>query len=368
VDVTAFGAKGNGVADDTAAINTAIAAVPAGGGILWFPAGSYRVSGPLTINRSMAIQGVTRFASRIITAGDTAGFVVTTLNAVTFSDLIIQHGASYQTGGAGVTLVGQVINGNLELNRYSSFRHVDFLGQHVAIDIQAGVGISITDSQFADCATGVRINNPAPAADTGDNQIIGNTFASKRTPSGKPGDLEHYAIDHRSGGGVRVIGNKILGYSIGYRLSLLDTVSTADTMIANNSMERQLVRAIQLTKQGTGSGGYSQVTIADNQIAFTTVGIEVLPTVNGQNWLFDVVISGNLFLDITFPIGLLAGNNMLVDGNVFQNGGGSVITAVTVGAAPTVQNVRIGPNAFAPGVTSRLRLGPGSSTSCTPCN
>jgi len=53
--MTDYGAFGDGVADDTAAINAAFAAVPAanpphtnGGAIVYFPSGTYLVSGPLT--------------------------------------------------------------------------------------------------------------------------------------------------------------------------------------------------------------------------------------------------------------------------------------------------------------------------------
>ena len=48
-DVTAFGAKGDGVTRDTAAIAAAIAAVAAhGGGVLLFPTGTY-LSAPLNL-------------------------------------------------------------------------------------------------------------------------------------------------------------------------------------------------------------------------------------------------------------------------------------------------------------------------------
>lgn len=48
-NVIAYGAIGNGVADDTAAINLAIAAChTAGGGIVYFPPGTYKVTKPLT--------------------------------------------------------------------------------------------------------------------------------------------------------------------------------------------------------------------------------------------------------------------------------------------------------------------------------
>lgn len=46
-----FYAKGDGVNDDTAAIQAAIDALPATGGIIYFPAGTYKVTGTLAINR-----------------------------------------------------------------------------------------------------------------------------------------------------------------------------------------------------------------------------------------------------------------------------------------------------------------------------
>lgn len=48
LNVKAHGAVGNGVADDTAAINAALAAVPANGGTVYFPAGSYLITASLS--------------------------------------------------------------------------------------------------------------------------------------------------------------------------------------------------------------------------------------------------------------------------------------------------------------------------------
>lgn len=51
IDVTLFGAKGDGVTDDTVAIQSAITAVSAnGGGTIYFPPGTYIISSPLLIN------------------------------------------------------------------------------------------------------------------------------------------------------------------------------------------------------------------------------------------------------------------------------------------------------------------------------
>ena len=55
--VTDFGARGDGTADDAAAIRVAIAAAPASGGVLEFPPGIYRVGSTIRVDRPMLIRG-----------------------------------------------------------------------------------------------------------------------------------------------------------------------------------------------------------------------------------------------------------------------------------------------------------------------
>ncbi len=53
-----FGVVGDGLADDTAALQRAIdAAADTGGGRVWLPAGRYRVSGSLAVRRGVTVQG-----------------------------------------------------------------------------------------------------------------------------------------------------------------------------------------------------------------------------------------------------------------------------------------------------------------------
>lgn len=84
VTVTDFGALGNGVADDTAAINAAETALnAAGGGTLMFPAGTFMVTG--VTKRSNTIWSGTGIGATTIKliAGTTADAVVAGLNAYT---------------------------------------------------------------------------------------------------------------------------------------------------------------------------------------------------------------------------------------------------------------------------------------------
>lgn len=67
-NVKDFGAKGDGVTDDTAAIQAAITAVPSYGGIVVFPAPTvaYRVTSTITINKDfICLEGVGRSTVRI---------------------------------------------------------------------------------------------------------------------------------------------------------------------------------------------------------------------------------------------------------------------------------------------------------------
>jgi hypothetical protein len=65
-NVKQYGAIGNGTADDTSAIQASInAAINAGGGIVFFPAGTYKVSSPLNLS-----------SSGVILAGSGAGTVI----------------------------------------------------------------------------------------------------------------------------------------------------------------------------------------------------------------------------------------------------------------------------------------------------
>lgn len=58
VSVTDFGAVGDGVADDTAAIQAALNYAASIGGCLFFPAGTYRTTSPLTITRGVSLEGI----------------------------------------------------------------------------------------------------------------------------------------------------------------------------------------------------------------------------------------------------------------------------------------------------------------------
>jgi len=56
-NVKNYGATGDGTTDDTSAIASAIAALPAAGGVLYFPPGTYKTSGGFTISTPCVVLG-----------------------------------------------------------------------------------------------------------------------------------------------------------------------------------------------------------------------------------------------------------------------------------------------------------------------
>lgn len=83
LDVTRFGAAGDGTTDDAAAIRDAVAAVVAvhekdgGGGIVYFPAGIYAVASPLELPKNVVLLGDGPIASRLLYTGGTTDAFLT---------------------------------------------------------------------------------------------------------------------------------------------------------------------------------------------------------------------------------------------------------------------------------------------------
>jgi hypothetical protein len=87
VSVKDFGAVGNGIVNDTAAIQAAITATVAGG-TLFFPAGDYIISSQLTVSKAITIRGSTQYQTAIIAAA-CSGFLISLASHVQIHNLEI---------------------------------------------------------------------------------------------------------------------------------------------------------------------------------------------------------------------------------------------------------------------------------------
>ncbi|RNL73903.1 hypothetical protein EBF04_29655 [Streptomyces sp. I6] len=102
-NVMDYGATGNGSTDDTTAIQTAINAVPASGGTVVFPAGTYKISSALVVRSNLILQGVSDGSAVISQSSTTAnGLSGSDITRLTIQDLRIQGPAS--GSGKGIVL------------------------------------------------------------------------------------------------------------------------------------------------------------------------------------------------------------------------------------------------------------------------
>lgn len=89
VTSTVYGAIGNGTADDTAAIQAAITACnAAGGGIVWFPEGTYRTTSALTLSDKVSLVGPGD-GGAIITLDHATNHLITTSGSTTRHQAIV---------------------------------------------------------------------------------------------------------------------------------------------------------------------------------------------------------------------------------------------------------------------------------------
>jgi hypothetical protein len=179
ISVTSYGATGNGSTDDKASIQNAINACPSGGTIL-FPAGTYKISGALSIKANCSYLGQGTAIVRGYTGTGAGGFSLftTTGSNISIKALIFDGGGIFLPVEmqSGITISGNrfqnIVNGNGGFGQWtaaiwiggtmlnSSIDHNTFYnimdaGNNGVIDGQMnGIrgwrlsGVSITDNTF----------------------------------------------------------------------------------------------------------------------------------------------------------------------------------------------------------------------------
>lgn len=238
-DVTKFGAIGNGSADDTAAIQAAIDAIPFGGGEVFFPIGNYKVTNTITIEDKgplliygqgpqIAKGSSSSHSSRVTPAS--ASFTATqpvfhVVNAnpstqdsggITFSRLMIRPDGAVVGYGIGVERVSDASHfwGNIIVEHC----HLRGLTRGISFtDIGSGVGfgwLKIDDTRIEGCTYGVHSSYTINVVN------ITRSTIRQNTESGSGDYLT------RTGGGiflsysqcVDITGNDLEGQQVGVHL------------------------------------------------------------------------------------------------------------------------------------------------------
>jgi hypothetical protein len=154
--VTDYGAVGNGIADDTKAIQAGIDAVrDAGGGPLIIPAGTYLISGTLNVHWRVTLQGFGRYVSGLKAASAIDGAVL----------------KIYDEGYTGhIELIDLGIDGNSLAQHGILLEHTSnnqINGVRIENCVQHGLHVTggvwccgVTNSIFKGCQNGIYITAP----------------------------------------------------------------------------------------------------------------------------------------------------------------------------------------------------------------
>jgi hypothetical protein len=310
VSVKDFGAVGDGVADDTAAMQAAHNT----GKIVYYNAGRYKFSRITMVTGGIVGDGLATILDSTDTTtgdviyhsgGDSTGLLVNELGAIFESFYLRVNTSTQKASGNGI-----VINpGELNMNLRSNFHNVTIRNIPTSVYLYDTTFVNISDCYFAFYSDyGVFANMNALFGDNGDNGFYNNNFYTNRPNA--------IGIKYRTGG-ARIINNKIKGGYIGIDFSPVQ--GTSVVLVSTNSIESQTYSCIRITSEADCvATAFGRVNISNNQLNATSAlaaAILVNPT---YYQLTDLIICGNVvhfFTDLANAIDVRNTNRFNIYGN-----------------------------------------------------
>lgn len=134
INVLDYGAIGDGVADDTTAMQEALTAAGVSGGAVYVPAGTYKVTATLTMGSDLLLFGAGRFVSRI--KGNLTAALLQSPNTATryyrwgIQDIGFDNTAKTNAGGIAVNLknISHAYISNLDIQNVETAVRIDATG------------------------------------------------------------------------------------------------------------------------------------------------------------------------------------------------------------------------------------------------
>lgn len=337
--VDQFGATGNGVTDDTAAIQAALTAAGASGkpgAVVYFPPGNYIVSATLNVpNQHLWLFGAGAFGGPTSELTLTADVVLLNVpgNACKVSDLYFN-----------TTLAAPVVATAIQCNGFNLTVRDCVFNQFFNCIVQTRQTASWIDHCGFSEFTGIAIlSSNSISPDQGDGCIIGCTFENN-VRSGSA------AINNNGSGGQRVISckfllNGLITYGVFFSLA---AGATSELLVTDCSLEKAVNSCIQVFMNG---GSFQRIVIVGNQIAGDGSSINGIFLVNGAGTLQNITVTGNVIDSCTNGItvqGVVTG--VILSSNVFST---NTTDVNRVGGATAVKTAFVGDdNGVAPTSTA----------------
>ena len=356
VSVKDFGAVGDGVADDTVAMQAAHNT----GRFVHYPAGTYKFTNITITSGGIIGEGHSVTNLNCVDSSSTAAIkyvgAYTTLAGGLVANVPLfrwftLNGNSLKSSGAGLQFdppSGETSYANIENVNISYFpTGIDF----VNASLWKIIGCTFAGHTFA----GVVVDNVRDN-DAGDSVIMGCAFVTSETTANH--------ILQKSSGGLKIIGNKLLGAGDGYKMQYTGTANTSNLIISGNSIENFSSNAIAFEKISAGLTSFKNIVIDGNQIAVAlATPTAFLITTDSNSWLQNMTVTGNVLqlpgVTNSYGIALAAVTCLSIEGNTFRGNGG---TSQAIGLT-SCADVKIGTNVYSNITTPYVITTPGANNS-----
>lgn len=337
-NVVDYGADPSGAGDSTAAITSTIAAMT-NGGTCYFPAGTYKVSGAITINKSGIYVGDGPTATTITTTSTTADvFVLSVVNDVWITRMgftsSVTRIAGYYVNGPGASYLGIWVTDFFMTNHFQ------------------GIHLNWQQGGIANGRTSGAVNNANTSTiivDTGCNAV---TITNCTIANGVGGTVFGSAIriSDNTGGDLMMHGCNLLYSTYAMLISIQAGLHAADLYVTSCDFDTCTYGLFCFS----GSGPINRLTFtgcyfsncSTNNVQFSTSG----GSIDGVDF-----VNCGFFLcgGVCVNIGAGCKNIRIMDSKLSQNTGNVIVSASGVTNITIANNV-IGPygglagnNAFA---------------------
>jgi hypothetical protein len=315
--------------DDTAALQAAINATPAGG-VLWLRPGSYSVpAGGLTCDHPIRIFGhgssdigISTMVSgtEVVCGSATADLITFTgaSGASAFHDFTLRNSSSTTPTAGSAMRFTTTTTGGPGPGDVTTLRDCSFVGFYDNVVFEQGRYQNFTGCKFLDQVRyGVVLKSTV--YDWGDQIFTGNLFCAITTTR-----IAVAAVYWESGGGLKFHGNKTNGNQNNLAQSIQSAIlmnaadggSTSDLIVTGNSLEGLNSHPIVLAQKGpTKNSHFSNVVVTGNQALVVGSGYLVYCNATGVSAYNQIVISGNMqsggngIFSGTFCNGIVVGPN-----------------------------------------------------------
>lgn len=260
VNAKRHGATGDGSTDDSAAIQAAVDSL-SNGGICYLPPGTYKVGTKLDLDTNgVELRGAGAGATilKVVTATGIA--IDINADRVKVCNLSLQHATTTATAGAAIRLSG---------GGYADIDGVTFYGGwYRNIECIDGFAFVVRDNcRLFDHLNAGIWHGQTTNSDRGDSVIGACTI-----DTGSGGATN--GIFWESGGGLRVLGTKVLGHTNGVLVDIASGVATQGVYIRGCSIENCTGYGIRM-KRAAGTPTLVMAAISDNQLDVSGDGISL---------------------------------------------------------------------------------------------